>query len=275
MTEAGRKEWLNPAAVPAYIHAMKKALIVIAALVLIIVVLAGTAYFFTFAGRQPITDGFTLNGVRVVKDGFVSLGMVDVGQGEVALIDAGNDRAGKAILAELARRQLGPEAVRAILLTHGHPDHMAAAPLFPRAEVMALEEDVALAEGRAAGKGPVQRFFPVKPTGIKIARVLHDGETVNLGGVAFRVFATPGHTAGSAAYLVNGVLFLGDAADAKDHGRIVPGPWLFGENGEQGRASLVRLAKRLAQDGEKVEVIVFAHSGVLTSGLAPLSAFGG
>ncbi len=43
---------------------------------------------------------------------------------EVALIDAGNDVQGKALLAELSRRGLSPDDVKVILLTHGHADHI-------------------------------------------------------------------------------------------------------------------------------------------------------
>ena len=70
---------------------------------------------------------------------------------------------------------------------------------------MALEADVPLIEGRERSHGPLTRLFPANPTGIVVHRRLHDGDTVVLSGVAFRVYAVPGHTAGSAAYYVNGV----------------------------------------------------------------------
>jgi glyoxylase-like metal-dependent hydrolase (beta-lactamase superfamily II) len=252
-------------------------IILLLAAVVVGVLVAGVAGLFavTFAGLQDIRDGYELNGVRVVKDSMVSFGIVDAGAGGVVLIDAGNDAAGQALLADLARRGLGPDAVQAIFLTHGHRDHTAAAALFPKAEIMALAPDVALAEGRVGSKGPITRFMPVKPTGVKITRVLHDGETVTVGTAAIRVFAIPGHTAGSAAYLVNGVLFLGDAANAKKDGRVVGSSWAFSESQAQDRASLVRLQQMLAKENADVKTIVFAHSGVLTQGLAPLAAFAG
>ena len=61
-----------------------------------------------FIGRQPITDGLEIDGIRIVKDGVVSVAVVPVGPGEVALIDAGNDKAGKAILTELSREHSWP-----------------------------------------------------------------------------------------------------------------------------------------------------------------------
>jgi glyoxylase-like metal-dependent hydrolase (beta-lactamase superfamily II) len=239
----------------------------------LLVIIAVATIASAFVGRQSITDGFEINGIRIVKDGIVSVAFVPIGTGEVALIDAGNDKSGKAILAELARRQLGSDAVKAILLTHGHPDHTAAILLFPSAQVMALGAEVALVEGRAGAHGPLTRLMPMSPTGVKVTRVLQDGETVMLDQVPVRVFAVPGHTAGSAAYLVNGVLFLGDAADATSDGTIKPAPWVFSDSQAQDRASLIHLDQRLIQDGSDVRAIAFAHSGVLVNELAPLTAF--
>jgi glyoxylase-like metal-dependent hydrolase (beta-lactamase superfamily II) len=208
-----------------------------------------------------------------VRDGFVSVAVVPIGEREVALIDAGNDRSGQAVLDELARRGLGADAVTTILVTHGHPDHITGIAAFPNAEVMALAEEVALVEGRAAARGPLPRLMPARPTGINVRRALDDGETVMLGRTQVRVFAVPGHTAGSAAYLVNEVLFLGDAADAGRDGALRGAPWVFSDSQAEDRASLVRLEQRLAKEGAVVSVIAFAHSGALSEGLAPLTTF--
>jgi glyoxylase-like metal-dependent hydrolase (beta-lactamase superfamily II) len=108
---------------------------------------------------------------------------------------------------------------------------------------------------------------------VKVTRTLQDGETVMLDQLPVRVFGVPGHTAGSAAYLVNGGLFLGDAADATSDGTIKPAPWIFSDSQALDRASLVNLDRRLIQDGSDVKAIAFAHSGVLVNGLAPLTAF--
>jgi glyoxylase-like metal-dependent hydrolase (beta-lactamase superfamily II) len=163
--------------------------------------------------------------------------------------------------------------VRAILLTHGHPDHVAAIAAFPDAEVVALAKEVDLIEGRVAAGGPLTRFSGAKPTGIKVARSLQDGETITLGETQARVFGVPGHTAGSAAYLVHDVLFLGDAADVGRDGSLREAPWVLSDSQAENRASLDRLYRRLVAEDVVVNAIVCAHSGVLTEGLAPLAAF--
>jgi glyoxylase-like metal-dependent hydrolase (beta-lactamase superfamily II) len=163
--------------------------------------------------------------------------------------------------------------VVAIFLTHGHADHTGGARMFPRAQVMALEREVALVEGREGATGPLLRLMPVTPTGISVRRKLRDGESVVVGDVSVRVFATPGHTAGSASYLVNGVLFVGDSADVASDGRLVGSPWIFSDSQAGNVSSLVRLDQRLRQDGVDVTAIAPAHSGVLTDGLTQLDIF--
>jgi hydroxyacylglutathione hydrolase len=250
-------------------RALKIALLVIVLLIIVVAIPLGSALF----GRRSPEDGVETNGIRIVKDGMVSVAVIPVAEREVALIDAGNDKSGKAILAELSRRQLGPEAVTAIFITHGHPDHLGGAGLFPNAQVMALDREAAMVEGREGAHGPITRLMPVSPTGLKVARALQDGEDVSVGQTHIRVFAVPGHTAGSAAYLVNGVLFMGDSADVGRDGQVQGSPWVFSDSQAQNRASLVGLNARLSRAGLEVKAIHFAHSGVLTDGLAPLTGF--
>jgi glyoxylase-like metal-dependent hydrolase (beta-lactamase superfamily II) len=242
---------------------MMKRVLKVVGLLLLLPLLGAVALFITmFAGNPDIPDGRELEGfVRVVKDGYVGVNVLDAGPGAVALIDAGTDPEGKVVLAELKRRGLGPEAVKAIFLTHGHPDHISGCHLFPKAEVMALEGDVALAEGRERSQAPLLQFLPTPQLQVHITRALQDGETVQVGPLAVRVFALPGHTRGSAAYLVKGVLFLGDSADATKDGALVPAKWPVTEDGQRNRDSLKALAARLGP-GE-VQHLVFSHTGVL------------
>ena len=93
-----------------------------------------------------------------------------------------------------------------------------------------------------------------------------------VGSTPIRVYAVPGHTAGSAAYLVNGVLLIGDAAEVKSDGSLQGAPWIFTDSQPEDRASLVRLEKQLVADGAEVKAIVPAHSGAV-DGVGALNAF--
>lgn len=251
---------------------MKRILKIVGLLVLVLVVSIGVLLAVTFMGRKAIVDGQEIGGARIVQDGYGSMAVIPIDERQVALVDAGEDLEGQAVLAELKRRGLGPEAVSTIFLTHGHPDHIGAIRLFPNAQVMALEGEVPLVEGRAGSRGPVTQLFPVRPTGVKVSRALRAGEVVNLGSTPVRVYAVPGHTAGSAAYLVGGVLFVGDSADVTSEGALQGAPWIFTDSQTDNRASLTNLEQQLVADGAKVTAIVPAHSGAVDGGAA-LTAF--
>lgn len=224
--------------------------------VTLLVITVGAAWYSAFGSNSPIVDGLVLApGVETVKDGFVSVFLLDVGQGKVALIDAGNDKSGKAVLSALARRGLTPASVVAIFLTHGHRDHTAGCKLFPAAQVYALEGDVTLV-GDAAN----------------VAHPLKDGEGTDVGDVHVEVFAVPGHTAGSAAYFARGVLFFGDSAGASKDGEMMKAVRLFSKDSGQNVTSLKALAARLRPRAAEIRELAFAHTGPL-AGFEPLAAF--
>jgi glyoxylase-like metal-dependent hydrolase (beta-lactamase superfamily II) len=230
--------------------------------VVVVLLMAGMALFLSaFWGRRAIGDQLDVEGIRIVKDSIVSACLIPVEGHKVVLVDACNDHSGKAILAELSRSGLTPDAVQAILLTHGHRDHIGAVNLFPNAQVMCLAPEVDLVAGRTSGRGPLLRFFPFKPTGIKVTRTLHDGETVVFDNLAIRVYALPGHTLGSAAYLARGVLMIGDSADIGRDGKLRGAPWLFSDDAALNRQSLAELGPRLSRENVVVKAIICAHSG--------------
>jgi glyoxylase-like metal-dependent hydrolase (beta-lactamase superfamily II) len=251
----------------------KRILKIVAVVLVLLIAVPVVALVLTMSRLGSVQDGAVLEGAtRVVKDGYVSLYVLDVGPGKVALVDAGVDAEGKALLAELSRRGLTADAVEAIFITHGHTDHVAAAARFPKARVYALAADVPLAEGRGKSLGPLTRLLPQRDTGARVTHPLADGDVIPVGDTTVRVFAIPGHTPGSAAYLARGVLFLGDSADAGKKGQVVQAAYIFSDDMEQNRASLQQLASRLEPFASEVRVLAFSHSGTLT-GLEPLRAF--
>ncbi len=100
--------------------------------------------------------------------------------------------------------------IEVILVTHGHHDHLGAAPELAEATGAPI---LGSSEVEAVLADPERyRLFPgmpeVKPA--VLARVLEDGDIVEAGGMSVGVTATPGHTPGSLSFSVEGMLFTGD-----------------------------------------------------------------
>ena len=108
----------------------------------------------------------------------------------------------------------------AILLTHGHFDHMLTV-----AEIKAkTNAPIYLGRGDydlpANGeKNAFAVFFGFDRTYPNADRLLQDGEVLTLGEITLTVKEAPGHTRGSLLYLTDGLAFTGDTVFAAGYGR--------------------------------------------------------
>lgn len=112
--------------------------------------------------------------------------------------------------------------VDAIVLTHGHWDHVGAAKALrdaTGAPVAAGAQDVPAITGEVAFEGH-RRFEPCP-----VDRVMDDGDELQAGGTTWRVLATPGHSPGSICLFAEGadgrapILIAGDTLFQGTHGR--------------------------------------------------------
>ena len=141
-----------------------------------------------------------------------------------AVIDPGYE--GTAVLRKAQSLGL---TVEAILLTHGHFDHVGGVKDIAAAtscRVYLCADDLSMPEMMTAGP-------------LYYTDTYGEGDTLNLAGLTVHVIHTPGHTPGSVCLLVEDAMFSGDTLFAGSCGRVdLPGgDW----------AAILQSLRRLAQ----------------------------
>jgi glyoxylase-like metal-dependent hydrolase (beta-lactamase superfamily II) len=136
--------------------------------------------------------------------------------GPLVVIDPGSD-------AERVMDAIAGRPVAAVVLTHGHFDHLGAVGAVVRATgapLLVHADDAGVITDAVANGGAEFGFHNVSP---KADRLLADGDRIEAGGLTLSVWATPGHTPGSISLLAASEdpehLFSGDTLFAGSVGR--------------------------------------------------------
>ena len=167
---------------------------------------------------------------RIGDDGIVNSYLIEE-SGQVTIVDAGVSGLFRDVPRELASMGRTIEDVRALVLTHGHSDHVGFAERLRTdrgVPVCVHEADAALARGEvpnpSKGFGPVKAgpligflWFSLLRGGLRTRHLgevatFGDGATLDVPGSP-RVILTPGHTPGSAVlhFPSSNGLMVGDA----------------------------------------------------------------
>lgn len=120
------------------------------------------------------------------------------------------------------KRALQGRTIAAILLTHGHFDHISAVDALREGAFVAIHElDAPMLTSEQNNLSTMLgRGFAVKAAD----RLLKEGDVVEAAGLSFEVLHTPGHTPGSVCYCCGSVLFSGDTLFCGGYGRYdLPG----------------------------------------------------
>jgi glyoxylase-like metal-dependent hydrolase (beta-lactamase superfamily II) len=233
------------------------------------------------------------SGVEEVKQGIVMASSVSsyvyaakVGN-KVILFDAGADPDGKPIDALLGWLHAGRGDITDVFFSHGHGDHTAGAAGLRNVKFRLGAGDIALAEKKVppeafAGKAfTTVMGFPAVTAG----EPLTGAATIEVGDApaappaadgkdakdakdakkkVVKAFPIPGHTAGSYAFLYDGVLFVGDAMIFKQ-GRLDPAIKLFDAHPAENKAAIRQLQKQI--ENEEIDIICTGHGGCTPKGL--------
>jgi glyoxylase-like metal-dependent hydrolase (beta-lactamase superfamily II) len=169
------------------------------------------------APKTPLIPSQIIGDVYLVGQGRVTnlTYMIDCGSEGVALIDPTYDSEFEQTLANVEACGRASKEIKWVINTHCHVDHAEADHKFRGfgAQIIIHEADAAAIEKGTRVTGVTfkdGKEFPV----CKVDRRLSDGERLKLGNKIFEVIHTPGHTPGSACFLLQiegkNVLFSGD-----------------------------------------------------------------
>jgi glyoxylase-like metal-dependent hydrolase (beta-lactamase superfamily II) len=176
-------------------------------------------------------------------------------EGGVTVIDPGDET-------DIINLKIADRPVRAVIITHGHFDHIGSADEVAddnSSFVWALEAEAEALKGQLGRGG---ELFGIETPKIKIDRTVIEGEKIKAGDLRFEVIHTPGHSPGSICLLLidpeTGAqhLFSGDTLFAGSVGRTD----LPGSNPEEMEMSLIRIAERFGP-----EVFVYPGHGPMTT----------
>ena len=167
----------------------------------------------------------------------------------------------------LQKEGLDPDRVSRVFLTHSDSDHAGGLKAFKNARVLLSK----LEEPMITRQQP--RFVIKYNASLHDYQTLEDRETVTIGTHTIQIISTPGHTPGSACYLVNGSLLVaGDTMRVAADGRISPFIFFISMNHAGNKKSLEKLCaegyinRREGTAGyfpaSCISIILTGHTGV-------------
>ena len=168
----------------------------------------------------------------------------------VVLFDAGE--IGFSAKRGLKKLEIDPSEVTHIFLTHTDYDHAGGLKAFKNAKVFLSEAEVQMIDGTTP------RRLIIHNRRIKEYTALAEGETVTVGDTEIKTHIFPGHTPGSAAYLIgNRFLACGDLLYVSKKGVIAPFNVMMNMDHKQ----IVKSVEAADPLIKSVEYIMTGHSG--------------
>lgn len=184
---------------------------------------------------RPLDTQELIAGISVIKDDeYINMFLIKASDGYVA-VDAAHheDR----VKGEMARLNIDPAMVKAVLLTHSDYDHAGAVKLFPNAAVYLPAAEEQMVNGKTA------RALLIHHNKFHCAyQLIEDDQVLDIAGLKVKGILPPGHTPGSTSYLINDeYLFTGDTLRLEDRKAAVFNAFFNMDTAAQ-RKSIAKLA---------------------------------
>ena len=197
---------------------------------------------------KPIKTGEVLPNVFAIVTSMVNFYLVKANQKYIAF-DAGGSAS--TAIQELEKLIINPDDVDAVFLTHTDSDHTGAIGLFKQAAVYISKQEVQMIDG-STRRSILLGFNKLKCP----YETLDDGGSVDIEGIDVKCIITPGHTKGSACFIVDGkYLFSGDNFVLKN-GIARPFTAFFNMDGKEHRKSITKISSL-----ENIVAVFTGHNG--------------
>lgn len=150
--------------------------------------------------------------------------LLDGGDGNLALVDAGVGVEPERIVANIKMHGFNPKDVKYLLLTHAHTDHVGGARYFRdlceckvvlsegEADLMETANEVGLGLDVAKRSGFYPMDFTVSPCPVDMR--VNDDDEIQVGHLNIKVIVSPGHSRAHTSYVMQGkekrYIFVGD-----------------------------------------------------------------
>lgn len=152
--------------------------------------------------EEPAEPGRIAGPIYFVGTKGLGAFLITTSEGHI-LMNTGMPSSGPMILESIRKRGLRPEDIKLMINGHAHIDHAGAFAYVkqrvPQAVVAVMKDEVAAME--SGGRGDFKYADDFAYPGVKVDRVLRDGDTIRMGDVRLVAYHTPGHTRGATTWV--------------------------------------------------------------------------
>jgi N-acyl homoserine lactone hydrolase len=171
---------------------------------------------------HPLLSGFPGRSSRGFL-GWSSCYLVSTAGGRRVMFDTAGYNERATVIDSLSKLGVAPESINLVVLSHLHFDHAANWDLFPSAEIIVHERELAYADSQAADIAVLRYHAPI----LRVQSRLHAVSAEIVLEEDVRVVHVPGHTPGCIALQVGNEVLCGDALKSRWdlQGHMAPPVW--------------------------------------------------
>lgn len=202
---------------------------------------------------KPVKTQKLDDNLYVIKEGIVNFYVYSI-LNSLIVFDTGISKEIGA--AQFKKLNLDYNKVSNVFLTHSDFDHVGGLNLFKNATIYLSKKEEPMITGKKA-----RRLF-VYNKAIEKYNLMDDLQTINIDNTNIQMISTPGHTIGSAMYIINNdILITGDTISLSSTGEIKS----FGSFQNMNNKENVETVNKLKKDNffDKMKIIATGHYGIL------------